>query len=117
MKTIDSHPVLACVDAGKWEHRLLKSESSEWAAMQKAGEQIARAVVDDFEEIGGLPKPARLLILVGKGHNGGDALLAARSVLKKYPQATADVFRLFDECSLRPLARRSLDVLRGAAGK
>lgn len=117
MKTIDSNPILTCADAGNWEKRLLKNESSEWTAMQIAGEKIAREVLNDFREIGGLPDGARLLVLVGKGHNGGDALLAARWVLKMYPKATSDIFLFFDESSLRPLARRSLDELLGAAGK
>ena len=42
--------------------------------MQRAGTAIARASLDDFKEIGGLPEGARLLVLAGKGHNGGDAL-------------------------------------------
>jgi len=117
MKTIDSHPILPCAVAGKWEKRFLKNESAEWVAMRKAGEKIAEGIVADFEEIGGLPANARLLVLVGKGHNGGDALLAARWLLKKYPKATADVFLFFGGSALRPLARRSFEELFGTAGK
>jgi NAD(P)H-hydrate epimerase len=116
MASLPSHPVLTCAEARAWESRLLPDETAEWAAMQRAGAAIATAVAEDFREIGGLPANARLLVLAGKGHNGGDALLAAKDILKKYPQATADVLLCFGEAALRPLARRSLEELRRAAG-
>jgi len=55
----------------------------------------------DFEEIGGFPAHGRVLVLVGKGHNGGDALLAAKAVLEKFPTAKADVLFAFGERALR----------------
>ena len=112
-----SHPILSCAEAKVWEFGLLKDEAAEWAAMQQAGEAIARALLKDFKEIGGLPDNARLLVLVGKGHNGGDALLAAKTILGEFPQATADIEFCFGEATLRPLARRSLDELRSTVGQ
>ena len=111
MMLVHSHPVLLCAEAKTWESGLLKDEAAEWAAMQQAGVAIARAILNDYKEIGGLLDNARLLVLVGKGHNGGDALLAAKSILEKFPRATADVVLCFGEETLRPLARRSLDAL------
>ncbi len=113
MALAQSHPVLSCAEAKVWESVLLKDEAAEWAAMQQAGDGIARALLNDFKEIGGLPADASLLVLVGKGHNGGDALLAAKAILEQFPQATADLVLCFGEDALRPLARRSLDALRG----
>ena len=80
--------------------------------MHQAGAALARAIEEDFREIGGLPVNARLLVLAGKGHNGGDALLAAQAILEKYPHAVADTLLCFGETALRPLARRSLEGLR-----
>ena len=40
--------------------------------MEKAGEGIARAVAKFF------PSPGRCIVFAGKGHNAGDALVAAR---------------------------------------
>lgn len=117
MKTVKSHPILACAAAGEWEKRMLKDEKSEWAAMRMAGEKIAQGILNDFREIGGFVDGAKLLVLVGKGHNGGDALLAARWLLEKFPDATADIFLCFGESSLRPLARRAFDELIGEAAK
>ena len=84
--------------------------------MQQAGRAVAGAVLNDFEEIGAFPVNGRVLVLAGKGHNGGDALLAAQAVLEKYPTARADVLFVFGERVLRPLAARAHRELAQAAG-
>jgi len=113
---LKSHPVLSCAEAKQGEANLLKDEAAEWTAMQQAGAAIARSLLNDFKEIGGLPDNARLLVLAGKGHNGGDALLAAKEILAQYPHTTADIVLCFGEAALRPLARCSLDALREMFG-
>jgi len=110
-------PVLSAREVRVFEARLFGGdEAREWAAMQAAGRAIATAVLRDFEGIGGFAKPsgdcqsearARLLVLVGKGHNGGDALLAAEAILERYPAAQAEVVFVFGERGLRPLAWRA----------
>ncbi len=111
-----SHPVLACAAAGGLESQLFGgSEVREWFAMQAAGRAVAGAVAGDFREIGGMPANARILVLAGKGHNGGDALLAAMHLLGRFPEATAEVRLVFGERPLRPLAARSLQALVHAA--
>ncbi|MBI2511543.1 MAG: NAD(P)H-hydrate dehydratase [Opitutae bacterium] len=111
-----SHPILTCAQAKAWEAKLLRDEVAEWNAMQHAGRAVANALLDDAREIGGLDAGARLLVLAGKGHNGGDALLAAATLLANLPGATADVVCAFGVDALRPLARRALDTLRATAG-
>ncbi len=104
----DSHPILSCEEARAVEARIFGGdEAKEWPAMQRAGRAVARAVLQDFEEIGGFPAGGRVLVLVGKGHNGGDALIAARAVLEKFPHARAEVVFVFGERVLRPLAARA----------
>lgn len=93
----------------------MREESCVWEAMQRAGRAIARALLDDAREIGGLPNDVRLLVLAGKGHNAGDALLAAALLLDEFPLASADLVLAFGAESLRPLARRALDVLQRTA--
>lgn len=118
MDRVPSSPVLSCAAAKAWEARLFQGEEAEWGAMQRAGAALAAAVADDFREIGGLPEAARLLVLVGKGHNGGDALLAARVLLQERPKSRATVVLCFGAGELRPLAGRSLDWLkRDAPGR
>lgn len=118
MDRVASHPVLSCAEAKAWETVLLKDEASEWDAMQRAGRSLAAAIVQDYREIGGMPDDARILVLAGKGHNGGDALLAARVLLQAHPHASVVVILCFGAETLRPLAGRSLDwLLRDAAGR
>jgi len=118
MPLLLSHPVLTCTEAKAWEARLLQDEAAEWAAMQQAGQKVTEAILEDFKEVGGLPAKARMLVLTGKGHNGGDALLAARAILAARPEARAVVVLCFGAGELRPLAGRALDWLkRDAPGR
>jgi NAD(P)H-hydrate epimerase len=101
-------PILTCADARALEARLFGgNEEREWDAMERAGAGVAAAVQEDFKEIGGFPAAGRILVLLGKGHNAGDALLAAAVILEKYPAASADVIFVFGERTLRPLAARA----------
>ena len=112
----DSHPILNCAAAKAHEAALLRDEAAEWDAMQCAGRAVARHLAADAREIGGLPADARMLVLAGKGHNGGDALLAAATLLADLPAARVDVLLVFGAESLRPLARRSLVALHADGG-
>jgi NAD(P)H-hydrate epimerase len=114
-----SHPILASEEAGLFEKELfMGSDTTEWNAMRDAGIAVAKAVLRDFEEIGGLSGAARLLVLAGKGHNAGDALIAARTILQELPDATSDVVFAFGERSLRPLAQRAWrELAEAAAGR
>ena len=81
-----SDPVLTCEQSRALEERLFQGdESAEWAAMRQAGAALAAAVLRDFDEIGGFPAAGRILVLAGKGHNGGDALIAAHEILRRFP--------------------------------
>jgi hydroxyethylthiazole kinase-like uncharacterized protein yjeF len=114
-----SHPVLTCAAAGGWETQLFGgNDVREWFAMQAAGRAVAAAVADDFREIGDIAPQGRILVLIGKGHNGGDALLAAMHLLERFPAATAEVLPVLGVRSLRPLAARALQALvQGAPGR
>ncbi|MBL9201557.1 MAG: NAD(P)H-hydrate dehydratase [Opitutaceae bacterium] len=116
MKAIASHPILSCDETRAFEEKLFGGdEAREWPAMQHAGRAIAAGVRRDFEEIGGFPAHGRVLVLAGKGHNGGDALIAARALLEKFPAARAEVLFAFGERLLRPLAARAWRDLAHAA--
>lgn len=110
-------PVLTCSAAHELEtQRFGGDESGEWAAMQAAGRGVGAAILRDAAEIGGVPADGSLLVLVGKGHNGGDALIAAQAILAARPQARADLLFAFGERSLRPLAARAWRELVHAHG-
>lgn len=109
-------PVLSCDEARRFEQRYFQGdESREWPAMRAAGASVARAVLADFEEIGGFPAAGRVLVLAGKGHNGGDALLAAAAIAKCHEPATFDVALVGGERSLKLLAAQAWRELVHAA--
>ncbi|MBX3749672.1 MAG: NAD(P)H-hydrate dehydratase [Opitutaceae bacterium] len=116
MNTAYAHPILTCAEAKDLEARLFGAdESKEWAAMQAAGAAVAGAVLADFEEVGGFPATGTILVLAGKGHNGGDALLAAAQILRQHPRAHAEVWLVYGVRALRPLALRAWQELQHAA--
>ena len=119
MNSAWSDPILTCAEAKALEARLFDGEEArEWPAMQQAGAAVGRAVLEDFKEIGGFPTAGRMLVLAGKGHNGGDALLAAKTILEQHPAAQATVLFVSGERALRPLAWRAWrEVLRIAPGR
>jgi NAD(P)H-hydrate epimerase len=103
-----SYPILRCDEARALESRVLGGDATrEWAAMQQAGRAIALAILEDCGEMGGLPEDGRLLVLAGKGHNGGDALIAAQALLARLPAAKVEVLFVFGLPELRPLADRA----------
>jgi ADP-dependent NAD(P)H-hydrate dehydratase / NAD(P)H-hydrate epimerase len=116
-----SAPVLGLEQAVALEASLFRGdESLEWPAMRAAGAAVAQAIVEDAAEGEGLPPGARILVLAGKGHNAGDALLAAAELLARFPALRADVLFVFGPRRLRPLAARAWRALadghRGRVG-
>ena len=106
--TNEAHPILSCAEARAWEAKVLGGdEEREWAAMQAAGRGVADAVLREIEEIGGFPAEGTVLVLAGKGHNAGDALIAARRITERFPQARVEVMFVFGERVLRPLAMKA----------
>jgi len=111
-----THPILSCTEAGAFEKKhFAGDETCEWAAMKQAGAAVAAAVLADYEEVGGFPATGVVLVLAGKGHNGGDALLAAAEILRRQPRACVDVFLVYGVRDLRPLALRAWQELQHTA--
>lgn len=109
-------PVLSVEETKAHEEGLFGADDAKaWRAMVSAGSALARAILQDYREVQAWPASPRLLVLVGKGHNGGDALIAARVLLEALPGATADVRILYD--GLRPLAQRARRELQHAGGE
>ena len=72
--------------------------------MDEAGAGIAEAVQQFF------PKPGRCAVYAGKGHNGGDALVAAERLQRT--GWTIDVHLAFPENDCSELTRKKLQALR-----
>jgi NAD(P)H-hydrate epimerase len=71
------------------------------ALMERAGAGIAAAVRKFF------PRPGRAIVFVGKGHNGGDALVAAARL--KEAGWEIDLRLVFPEGELADLTRKKFD--------
>lgn len=110
-----AHPILTCDESQAFEKELLRGEGAEWTAMNRAGRLVGRSVLADFRELGRLSARHRILVLVGKGHNGGDALLAADEICRTYPEAEIAVLPMqpLEEC--RTLTRRAFGDLQRKA--
>jgi NAD(P)H-hydrate epimerase len=108
-------PILTCVEAGEFERwRFQGDPAREWPAMQAAGRGVGEALLADVG-IAGLDthQPHRVLILVGKGHNGGDAMLAGMRLLAETCWSI-EVGFVFGQNRLRPLALAAWQALQQA---
>lgn len=103
-----AHPILSCEQSRALETRLLGQDDARvWTAMLAAGRGVANAIARDFLELGGLPRSTSILVLAGKGHNAGDALIATRDLLARFPDACASIVFVLGERALKPLAARA----------
>jgi len=109
------YPILSCRQAAELETAILLDESAEWAAMQSAGVGITNAVCLDYQELSPLPENLNLLVLVGKGNNGGDALIACNQILGERPGARATLLLAVEPEQLKPLAKRAYALIRERA--
>ena len=122
--------LLTCSEMRALEERAFSEGITAEALMEEAGAQISAAVRQFFF------LPGRCVVFAGKGHNGGDAFVAARhlqqhgweiEVREPYPRENAAVLtqkkalELAEDRSIGPLGysmtcRRSLIVLDGLLG-
>ena len=109
-------PVLTCADSSSFEDDFFAgNEEKEWKIMNQVGNAIGDALLRDMRELRSIPPRPRFLALVGKGHNGGDALLGLRRLLKTIPTARAVVWPLREWKSGRPnLIRARAELMESA---
>ena len=106
---MDFHPVLTCRQSAEFEELLFGScLQKQQLAMQEAGNAIAEEFLSEFGSR--MPKDANILCLCGKGHNGGDALIASKRILKDFNQARLSVLIDPPE-TLKPNTRNALSAL------
>ncbi|MGJ8639431.1 MAG: NAD(P)H-hydrate dehydratase [Opitutaceae bacterium] len=118
MKSLSyAHPVLTCQQAREFEPTVLKDDAAAWAAMQRAGKGTAEAIIRDYRELFEVPDHLQIVALIGKGHNGGDALIACATLLANYPRATVTLLLAASVDDLKPLAKRAYDQIEGRVTK
>ncbi len=106
-------PLMSCARAKSWEKRFFNPANEDGTRipprerdfMLRAGNGIGEFILSRFDyEI-----PSRLLVLVGKGHNGGDALIAARKILTAFPKNTVHAKLVFFAENWDALAPLTMD--------
>ena len=85
--------------------------------MNRAGEAVADSALRDMRELRAIPHRPRLLALVGKGHNGADALIAVRRFLRTIPTSRAVIWQWMSKDECRPLTQRAFEELIDFASK
>ncbi len=103
-------PILSCTESRVFEKTLFADGTEEEKAMQKAGLALSRAIAQDRYNLGQGPV-RRMLVLVGKGHNGGDALIAARHLSQRWDNCKVEVILTFDREKVAPTLKAPLDDL------
>lgn len=79
------HPILSCKESLDFETQYFQSSGfSEYAAMEKAGIAAGNQILCDYREITNQASSLHCLVLIGKGHNGGDALLSMAQIVEVY---------------------------------
>ncbi len=110
---IASHPILSCSAAAEYESAYFSSgQESEDVVMYRAGRAVAEAIEDDFEEVSGFPAQGKAVVLAGKGHNAGDALICANTLLDRHPDLELLVLLAFPVEDLRRNVRAPYELLR-----
>lgn len=104
------HPVLLCQWAAEFEKKILGDDVDKVrGAMTKVSEALAHQILWDFNEYRPMPRDPRILVVAGKGHNGGDALLAGRLLLRARPRGEAVIWPVTDPSNFSPLAKEAFD--------
>ncbi len=112
IKMRDAFPILTCEEARAFESQLLGDDMDKtWNVMCQVGRDIGNKVLRDYLEITELPDAPKILILAGKGHNAGDALLAGAEILRQRPRAEIATIFASGQDDLKPLVRRAWEEL------
>ncbi len=102
-------PVLTAAETRALDRETEARGTSVGALMERAGLAVARAAL----AIAGGGYGRRVVVVAGKGNNGGDGLVAARHLAARWGMGV-DVFLLADPSSLAEPASANLESLRAA---
>lgn len=106
-------PILSCEAAKAKEAQHLADEAAAWDAMCAAGAGVAAALLRDLEELRVPGDALRVLVLCGKGNNGGDAMIAAGELLARFPRSRVRLVLTTAPEALSALAGRAFEGLKG----
>ncbi|HCJ11483.1 MAG: NAD(P)H-hydrate dehydratase [Verrucomicrobia bacterium GWF2_51_19] len=97
-------PILSLSEAIELERTLLgKSLERVGEAMYRAGTLLGQGILADFREVDRTRRPQNIVVLLGKGHNAGDALVALHVLLEANPSAEATLVLTAPRETFNPL--------------
>ena len=106
------YPILDNSQAILMEKELLQSSESEWMAMKEVGYKTSTEVLRDFQELMPIPENMTVLVLCGKGKNGGDSLLVADYIMRTMPRSRVVVLATDARDELHPLTQKALEEVK-----
>lgn len=84
------HPILNCRDSLAWERSLFQSDADLASiAMEQAGRALGQAILGSVKPR--IVRNPKVLLILGKGHNAGDALIACDELMKALPGLEVDL--------------------------
>ena len=99
-------PIITPAEMGAAEEAAFARKISAETLMEQAGAGIARSILKFF------PRPGRCLVFAGKGHNAGDAFVAARGLAEAGWEIETRL--VFPEKELSALTKKKLTELQAA---
>ena len=108
----NSDPVLSCKEAGEYENSILDSDEKIWDAMAKVGRKLGQGILTEYSFSRYSKKSLSVLGLIGKGHNGGDALMGIDEMARAGSVGIVTLLLVCPESALRLNTARSLEQLK-----
>lgn len=108
----NSDPVLSCKEAGEYENSILNSDEKIWDAMAEVGRKLGQGILKEYSFSRYSKKSLTVLGLIGKGHNGGDALLGIDEMTRAGSVGIVTLLLVCPESNLKPNTARSLEQLK-----
>ena len=110
---ISAHPILSIDDSIALEHELLGNDTKKTkSALDRAGRMLGQAIMRDYREIEDFPENPHIGLILGKGHNAGDALIALAEIARFAPYSTMHILECFPPDSLKPLVAEAYTSLQ-----
>lgn len=111
-----THPILSISEAQSLEDLVFAGNTDAIsAAMYAAGKGIGCALLQDLAEVRPVPEVLNILVLQGKGHNGGDALIAAAEMVVQKPGSSVTVVSVFPVARWKELTLKAFQELQSLA--
>jgi ADP-dependent NAD(P)H-hydrate dehydratase / NAD(P)H-hydrate epimerase len=105
--------ILTAAEMREVDRRTIEAGIPAIVLMENAGHRVVEFLASRFSPLG----EQRIVVLCGKGNNGGDGLVIARQLHTRFRPASLHVVLLAEPAELKGDAAANLAMLRAAGGK